>query len=144
MAEVNSILADKLENSAMNNRLFVYADKWHRKAFKSLPLRDPVNIDPAGREVEKPARMSAEEIYRMWEKEFPGNKEEYYLNEVNQNEVSAAVNANTSPFKSSFSKEKIRTFVRSHNLHRTRLESRWKIDGFTYHLENTDNMITLK
>ena len=144
MAGVNSIFADKLENSAIINRLFEYADKRHGKDFKSLRLGAQVNMGMVGRGVEKPAGMSAEEICRMWEKEFPGDKEEYYLIEVNQNEVTVAVYSNTSRFKSSFSNGKTGTFVRIPNLHRARFESGRKIDGFTYHLENTDNMITLK
>jgi hypothetical protein len=144
MAGVTSIFTNKLENSAMINRLFVYADNWHRKALKSLVLGGEVKMDMTGTGGQKPARMRAEKICWRWETGFTGYKEGYYLKEDKQNGVSVVFNSNTSSFKSSFSKGKTRTFVGSHKIHLIRLESGWKTEEFTYHMKYAQNMMTLK
>jgi hypothetical protein len=143
------LVADKLEITEIINRLFVYTDNRQWDQLQSEVFASEVDLDMTSMGAEQAARISSGRICQMWEDGFKGldavhHQAGNYLIDVKENKASAIAYSIASHFKSSASKGKTRTFVGSYDLHLTKLNNSWRIDGFTYHLRYSEGNLTLE
>jgi hypothetical protein len=148
MAEMNSIISDKIEITEVINRLFVYTDNRQWESLKSSVFTSMVNLDMTSMGAEGPVRISAEAICRMWDEGFrdldaihhqAGN----YLIDVRKDEATAVAYSIASHYKASSENGKTRIFVGNYDLHLIRLASGWRIDELIYHLKYTEGNLSL-